>query len=98
MKAHCEGSCEVHGEPLAAVRIWHGIKDWGGYTYCPEAIRCDQSNGLIVFDMTTCPRQPAACCNHPDTDMCCGGGFDGPCDCECHARTTPTVTADTEAK
>jgi hypothetical protein len=30
--------------------------------------------------------------------MCCGGGFDGPCDCECHARTTPTVPVAPEAK
>ena len=52
----------------------------------------DQSVGLTVFNVSACPRTPAASCNHPDADMCCGGGFDGPCDCECHS-TTSTVPA-----
>jgi hypothetical protein len=91
MKANCEGACDAHGEPLADVRVWGELKDWGSYTYCPEAIRRDREVGLTVFDVTACPRKPAACCNHPDADMCCGGGYDGPCDCECHAVTPVTV-------
>ena len=92
MKANCEGACNVHGEPLADVRVWGELKDWGSYTYCPEAIKRDQSVGLTVFNVSACPRTPAASCNHPDADMCCGGGFDSPCDCECHS-TTSTVPA-----
>ena len=84
MKTNCEGSCEVHGAELASVRVWHGINDWGGYTYCGEAIRCDRANGLTVFDVSACQRPALSSCNHPDPDMCCGGGYDAPCDCECH--------------
>lgn len=98
MKAHCEGSCEVHGNELADVRVWHGIKDWGGYTYCQEAVQCDRANGLTVFDASACPRPINGRCNHPDMDMCCGGGYDAPCSCECHAVAPVTVTASEVAK
>ena len=97
MKANCEGACDVHGEPLADVRVWGELKDWGSYTYCPEAIRRDQMVGLTVFNVSACPHTPAASCNHPDADMCCGGGYDGPCDCECHS-TTSTVSANEVTK
>jgi hypothetical protein len=32
-----------------------------------------------------CPRPEKRRCNHSDAALCCGGGCDGPCDCECHS-------------
>lgn len=35
---------------------------------------------------TTCQRPTQTKCNNSDPDLCCGGGHDGPCNCECHAK------------
>ena len=39
-----------------------------------------------------CPRAERLMCNEADADICCGGGADGPCDCEaCHPAADPAV-------
>lgn len=38
-----------------------------------------------------CPRGPMERCNHPDPDLCCGGGCNAACSCSaCH----PTVNGE----
>ncbi len=40
----CEGACKNHiGEVLLV-----NVKGWGNFHYCEQAIRTDQTNGLVV--------------------------------------------------
>ncbi len=45
---------------------------------------------MSVLD--ACPRGPRERCNHLNADVCCGGGYDGPCGCpNCHTEWAQTA-------
>ena len=49
-----------------------------------------ENERMSVLD--ACPRGPRERCNHLNADVCCGGGYDGPCGCpNCHTEWAQTA-------
>lgn len=70
------------GDPVR-VRVWEGLKDWGQFTYCENAIQRDRASGFLVFVIDECPRGR---CRHPAPGLCCDDDDDSSCECVCHTR------------